>query len=155
NAGRAPGRDGVLRTLSSPGAEYSRRRRPTRCGRAPLLIRPTVVHYTASAPPRQFIRSFRTQPRGLPMSRSVPAVGRAPFLLARATAASAPAAPPPQVGPAGAADPARVLNAPLVSGIFTADPSAHLFHGRVCTYPSHDIHAGVPADDLGSHFAMR
>ena len=52
-------------------------------------------------------------------------------------------------------DPAKFLNQPLVPGIYTADPSAHVFNGRIYIYPSHDIDAGVPADDLGSHFAMR
>ena len=47
------------------------------------------------------------------------------------------------------------LDQPLVSGIYTADPSAHVFGGRLYVYPSHDIDAGVPADDMGSHFAMR
>jgi len=44
---------------------------------------------------------------------------------------------------------------PLVSHMFTADPSAHLFQGQIYIYPSHDIDAGVKEDDLGSHFAMR
>ena len=44
---------------------------------------------------------------------------------------------------------------PLVSHMFTADPSAHVFHGQIYIYPSHDIDAGVKEDDLGSHFAMR
>ena len=52
-------------------------------------------------------------------------------------------------------DPAKFLTQPLVSHIYTADPSAHVFKGRVYIYPSHDIEAGVPQDDLGSHFAMR
>ena len=52
-------------------------------------------------------------------------------------------------------DPSRFLNQPLVSQIFTADPSAHVFNGRIFIYPSHDIDAGVKPDDLGSHFAMR
>ena len=56
---------------------------------------------------------------------------------------------------APAVDPSRFLTQPLVSGIYTADPSAHVFLGRIFVYPSHDIDAGVPADDLGSHFAMR
>jgi beta-xylosidase len=47
------------------------------------------------------------------------------------------------------------LEEPLVPGIYTADPSAHVFGGRLYVYPSHDIDAGVPQDDLGSHFAMR
>jgi hypothetical protein len=52
-------------------------------------------------------------------------------------------------------DPSKFLTQPLVPGLFTADPSAHVFDGRIFIYPSHDIDAGVPADDLGSHFAMR
>jgi hypothetical protein len=52
-------------------------------------------------------------------------------------------------------DPAKFLTQPLLRDIYTADPSAHVFNGRLYVYPSHDIDAGVPADDLGSHFAMR
>jgi Glycosyl hydrolases family 43 len=52
-------------------------------------------------------------------------------------------------------DPSKFLTQPLVKDIYTADPSAHVFNGRIYVYPSHDIDAGVPADDLGSHFAMR
>ena len=44
---------------------------------------------------------------------------------------------------------------PLVSHMFTADPSAHVFKGQIYIYPSHDIDAGVKEDDLGSHFAMQ
>ncbi len=52
-------------------------------------------------------------------------------------------------------DPAKFLTQPLVSEIFTADPSAHVFNGKIWVYGSHDIDAGIPQDDLGSHFAMR
>jgi beta-xylosidase len=52
-------------------------------------------------------------------------------------------------------DPSQFLTQPLVTGIYTADPSAHVFNGKLFIYPSHDYEAGVPADDLGSHFAMR
>ena len=52
-------------------------------------------------------------------------------------------------------DPAKFLTQPLITQIYTADPSAHVFNGKIYIYPSHDIDAGVPADDLGSHFAMR
>jgi hypothetical protein len=82
------------------------------------------------------------------------------FLLAlngRAEQAPAPQTPAPQA-PAGATpgmDPAKFLNQPLITKIYTADPSAHVFKGRIFVYPSHDIDAGVPPDDLGSHFAMR
>lgn len=44
---------------------------------------------------------------------------------------------------------------PLVSHIYTADPSAHVFNGRIYIYPSHDIDANTPEDDEGGHFAMQ
>jgi hypothetical protein len=47
------------------------------------------------------------------------------------------------------------LSQPLVSHIYTADPSAHVFNNRIYLYPSHDIDAGVPENDLGDHFDMR
>lgn len=46
------------------------------------------------------------------------------------------------------------ISKPIVSHIFTADPSAHVFGGKIFIYPSHDIEAGIAFDDLGSHFAM-
>jgi hypothetical protein len=52
-------------------------------------------------------------------------------------------------------DSINYLSKPLVTHIYTADPSAHVFNGRIYVYPSHDYEAGVPEDDLGSHFAMR
>ena len=39
--------------------------------------------------------------------------------------------------------------------MYTADPSAHVFNGRIYIYPSHDIDAGIPENDLGDHFDMR
>lgn len=47
------------------------------------------------------------------------------------------------------------ISQPLVSEIYTADPSAHVFDGKLYVYPSHDYEAGVPEDELGSHFAMK
>lgn len=47
------------------------------------------------------------------------------------------------------------ISQPLVSHIFTADPSAHVFNGKIYIYPSHDIDAGIPENDNGDHFAMR
>ena len=43
---------------------------------------------------------------------------------------------------------------PLVTHIFTADPSAHVFDGTVYVYVSHDIPSGIPVDDTGDQFAM-
>jgi beta-xylosidase len=65
------------------------------------------------------------------------------------------AASPTAPAEVAAVDAAKFLNQPLVSGIYTADPSAHVFNGRIFIYPSHDIESGIPQDDLGSHFAMR
>jgi hypothetical protein len=48
----------------------------------------------------------------------------------------------------------KAISQPLVEEIYTADPSAHVFDGKIYIYPSHDIEAGIPFDDLGSHFAM-
>ncbi len=36
----------------------------------------------------------------------------------------------------------RAISKPLVSHIYTADPSAHVFKGKIYIYPSHDIDAG-------------
>ncbi|RZA34196.1 MAG: alpha-N-arabinofuranosidase [Lysobacteraceae bacterium] len=49
---------------------------------------------------------------------------------------------------------ARAISRPLVTHIYTADPSAHVFDGRLYIYPSHDIEAGIPFNDLGDHFGM-
>lgn len=48
----------------------------------------------------------------------------------------------------------KAIAQPLLKHIYTADPSAHVFNGRIYIYPSHDIDAGEAFDDLGSHFAM-
>ena len=47
------------------------------------------------------------------------------------------------------------ISEPLVTDQYTADPSAHVFNGKIYIYPSHDIDAGIPEDDMGSHFGMR
>jgi hypothetical protein len=44
---------------------------------------------------------------------------------------------------------------PLVTNIYTADPSAHVFDDKLYIYPSHDYEAGIPQNDNGDHFAMR
>ncbi|OYX67417.1 MAG: alpha-N-arabinofuranosidase [Sphingomonadales bacterium 32-64-17] len=47
------------------------------------------------------------------------------------------------------------LAQPLVTEIYTADPSAHVFDGKIYIYASHDIDAGIADDDLGNQYAMR
>ncbi|MFI8605051.1 glycoside hydrolase family 43 protein [Cellulophaga baltica] len=49
---------------------------------------------------------------------------------------------------------AKAISQPIVDHMYTADPSAHVFNGKIYIYPSHDIDAGEAFDDLGSHFAM-
>lgn len=46
-------------------------------------------------------------------------------------------------------------DSPLVTNIYTADPSAHVFNGKIYIYPSHDIESDNPINDNGDHFAMR
>jgi len=48
----------------------------------------------------------------------------------------------------------RYLAQPLVKDLYFADPSAHVFDGKLYIYPSHDVDAGIPDDDLGSQYAM-
>jgi len=43
----------------------------------------------------------------------------------------------------------------LVDHMYTADPAAHVFNGRLYVYPSHDIESGIPENDKGDHFDMR
>jgi hypothetical protein len=49
---------------------------------------------------------------------------------------------------------ARAISQPLVEDLYTADPSAHVFDGKLYIYPSHDIDAGAAFDDDGGHFRM-
>src|SRR3954452_7300669 len=48
----------------------------------------------------------------------------------------------------------KYVSQPLVSHIYTADPSAHVFNGRIYIYPSHDTATGTPENDNGDHFNM-
>jgi beta-xylosidase len=45
-------------------------------------------------------------------------------------------------------------NEPLVTHIYTADPSAHVYEGKIYIYPSHDLDLDLPSDDTGSQYAM-
>ena len=50
---------------------------------------------------------------------------------------------------------ARAVSPPLVTHIYTADPSARVFEGKIYVYPSHDIDAGIAFNDNGDHFGMQ
>ncbi|KAK7946331.1 Xylosidase/arabinosidase [Apiospora aurea] len=41
------------------------------------------------------------------------------------------------------------MTPPLITTIYTADPSAHVFNGRVYIYPSHDRETGIAFNDNG------
>jgi len=42
----------------------------------------------------------------------------------------------------------------LVPDLFMADPSAHVFDGKIYIYPSHDVESGIAENDNGDHFDM-
>jgi hypothetical protein len=71
-------------------------------------------------------------------------VAASSLLALAATAAPAPKSP----------DGRHYLSQPLVRSIYTADPSAHVFGGKIYVYPSHDVPTDIPDDDLGSEYAM-
>ncbi|KAI0599534.1 glycoside hydrolase family 43 protein [Biscogniauxia sp. FL1348] len=43
---------------------------------------------------------------------------------------------------------------PLITHLYTADPSAHVFEGRLYIYPSHDRDTGIPSNDSGDQYDM-
>lgn len=43
---------------------------------------------------------------------------------------------------------------PIVTHIFTADPSAHVFEDRIYIYPSHDLDHDGPVNDNGDQYKM-
>ncbi|HZY81706.1 MAG TPA: glycoside hydrolase family 43 protein [Cyclobacteriaceae bacterium] len=47
------------------------------------------------------------------------------------------------------------VSEPLITNIYTADPSAHVFNGKIYIYPSHDIESNTAQDDEGGHFDMK
>ena len=46
-------------------------------------------------------------------------------------------------------------NTPLITDIFTADPSAHVYNDRIYIYPSHDIPHNGEDNDNGDEYQMR
>ncbi|WP_395090944.1 glycoside hydrolase family 43 protein [Armatimonas sp.] len=43
---------------------------------------------------------------------------------------------------------------PLITHLYTADPSTHVFEGKLYLYPSHDIDSGLESNDSGDQYAM-
>ncbi|KXX78844.1 Xylosidase/arabinosidase [Madurella mycetomatis] len=44
--------------------------------------------------------------------------------------------------------------APLITNIYTADPSAHVFEGKIYIYPSHDRETDIQFNDNGDQYDM-
>ena len=72
------------------------------------------------------------------------------FLPLPAACLAADAPKVPTVSPEGR----HYLSQPLTSKIYTADPSAHVFNGKIYVYPSHDVPVDIESDDLGNQYAM-
>ena len=45
-------------------------------------------------------------------------------------------------------------NQPIVTHIYTADPSAHVYEGKIYIYPSHDLDHDEPSNDNGDQYKM-
>lgn len=43
---------------------------------------------------------------------------------------------------------------PLITHLYTADPSAHVFNGKIYIYPSHDRDTGIEPNDNGDQYDM-
>ncbi|MDO3412322.1 glycoside hydrolase family 43 protein [Saccharibacillus sp. CPCC 101409] len=46
------------------------------------------------------------------------------------------------------------FNQPIVTHLYTADPSAHVFEGKLYIYPSHDLDHDGPSNDNGDQYKM-
>lgn len=46
------------------------------------------------------------------------------------------------------------MDQPLVTNIYTADPSAHVFEGKIYVYPSHDRETDIQFNDNGDQYDM-
>ncbi|KAK7041504.1 hypothetical protein VNI00_009372 [Paramarasmius palmivorus] len=46
------------------------------------------------------------------------------------------------------------MSGPLITHLYTADPSAHVFNGRVYIYPSHDRETDIAFNDNGDQYDM-
>ena len=47
-----------------------------------------------------------------------------------------------------------IMKKPLVTDMYTADPSAHVFEGKIYVYPSHDLDHNNPETNEGDQFDM-
>lgn len=101
---------------------------------------------------RRRIRDYLSRAYLLPLLAALPlaACGDRTTTADNTTTANAAGTDAPR-----AKDGRRYLSQPLVTDFYTADPSAHVFDGKLYVYPSHDIDGSAKEDDLGGHFEMR
>lgn len=83
---------------------------------------------------------------GSPSPSSAPATAVA--MATPTTTATAAATTSGQPGPQD------IMRIPLVSGIYTADPAAHVFGAGLYVYTSHDRDTNLPDDSLGGQYDM-
>jgi hypothetical protein len=84
------------------------------------------------------------------------------LLVAACAPLSAPAAPATAIPTASQAaptdaiptPPSVTMKEPLITSLYTADPSAHVFDGKLYIYPSHDLDTDKPADQEGGQYDM-
>jgi glycosyl hydrolase family 43 len=48
----------------------------------------------------------------------------------------------------------EIMKKPLITHLYTADPSAHVFEGKLYIYPSHDLDHDAPPSQNGDQFDM-
>lgn len=48
----------------------------------------------------------------------------------------------------------KITDDPIITHLYTADPSAHVFEGRIYIYPSHDREGNIEDNDLGDQYDM-
>jgi beta-xylosidase len=75
-----------------------------------------------------------------------------PTAIPSATATSSPA--PTAIPTPTAAHAEDILGKPLVTELYTADPSAHVFEGKLYIYPSHDLDHDSPPSQNGDQYDM-
>ena len=61
----------------------------------------------------------------------------------------------PTVAKTNTTEPSKVkMKEPLITHMFTADPSAHVFEGKLYIYPSHDRDSDAPSTMSGDQYDM-
>jgi len=60
----------------------------------------------------------------------------------------------PPIGKNPPPAPSIMKRPPLITSFYTADPSAHVFEGKIYIYPSHDLDLEAEENDNGDQYAM-